>query len=160
MPTHSLIQARTLANLQLDQGIEAKIEQVSQQRFNVLPETHVRKGFRLHKKWVIACFALLLISIGFHRLTHLQPEPSPLSVASQDSEKWLETLNHDQLAELVDRGTLVFQANTFVEVKRIELGGFLTLLANQSVGAETQVVRLDLIRSDIGWNIEKWVRIE
>lgn len=174
MPTYNLLEARNLANQLLDQEQPALITQVSENRFQVQPSLGL-KPFKVKEKFVfnlgfiqkprpkfqfvlVTVAALIAILSGLLFLAPRSTQPQP-AVATEQSLSF-ETLTDANLELLVARGQVQQGDTTLIESKRIELGGYLTLLVNVNTQQSTKVVRIDLLKGQSGWQIEKWVELD
>lgn len=180
MPTYSLLEARNLANELIDAVIPAEIIQVSNNRFHVdadyLPDVpKVREKFSFNRGWlaqnkakfpkmlgfvmVFIAVAALLITVASAVIEN--PKSTAMAPsASGTSSQWESQTSSSALEDLLASGQANENDNQFREVKRIELGGYLTLFINQSLRDQTKLIRADLVKKAAGWQIEKWTQLE
>lgn len=166
----NLLEARTLANELLANRYPAVITQLSEHRFEVdapagFQPKRFKEKFVFNQGWLLekantrtlksvgaivaatACITVVLLL--FVR------EGNPVS-----SDLKTQTLTQESIEVLVATGRTRDGQTTFVESKRIELGGYLTLLVNATSAEKTRLVRLDLIQTQNRWEIEKWVELD
>ena len=174
MPTYNLLEARNLANRLLDDEQPALITQVSENRFQVEPATDLRPN-KIREKFVyglgfiqkprstkkvlpvaIATFISIAVVLLFLLPQSFEGQPA----ASSDLPASSETLSNANLELLVAQGQVQQGATTLIETKRIDLGGYQTLLVNVNTQQTTKLVRIDLLKGQSGWEIEKWVELD
>ncbi|MFM6980666.1 MAG: hypothetical protein ACKOWE_04615 [Micrococcales bacterium] len=175
MPTFSLLEARYVADQLMAKGIPAEITQTSQHRFEVLSERkpamprvlerfQFNRGWALKpKNWVFMSLPIAgLLAFAIIAFAMLRPVRAIEVKRSPQAMVWVSDaeIAAECLAALVTEGKCSQGKNEFQEVKRIELGGYLNLLVNQSLDEQTRLIRLDLVKQSKGWKLEKWVQLD